>query len=153
MYVHVGNIHMPVCACRRCWVSPSIIPFLILWGRVSSSTWSLRCLTLEAGKPPPVAILLRAGVTDKQQTLGLLGWCRGLNSGPRDFAASNFNHSAVCLLPFFPPFICIQTFGSLRRVRQPGSQVIQAEVTKKTWQDLELPSRQISGHACQGMSL
>lgn len=57
---------------------------------------------LEAGKPPPVAILLRAGVTDKQQTLGLLGWCRGLNSGPRDFAASNFNHSAVCLLPFSP---------------------------------------------------
>lgn len=87
---------------------------------------------LEARKPPPVAILLRAGVTDMQQMLGLLGWCRGLNSGPREFAASSFNHSAVCLVPFSFPFICIQTFGSLRRVLLPGSQVIQADVTKKT---------------------
>lgn len=56
---------------------------------------------LEAGKLPTVAIVLRAVVTDMQQVLGLLGWCRGLNSGPGDFAASHFNHCAVCLVPFF----------------------------------------------------
>lgn len=91
---------------------------------------------LEAGKLPPIAILLRAVVTDMQQMLGLLGWCWGLNSGPGDFTASHFNHCAVCLVTFFFhfcfSFICLRTFGSLRTVSEPGSQVIQAEVTKMT---------------------